>query len=227
MWMGSTWLASGLCLSHDYSQGFSRHLRHPPYTVGYRSCFACREKWTLPSTSVTVCSLWDPTCDLKDSASVASDSKRIFHCQIHSGCTYSKCLQADSSPFPNTVWCDSPLQCDHTYGTDLVENFELMFGGYSGFQVAVRGWCSWNSLFWIWQTPRDSVGILQHFPLGGHVHKVPAEAVAVSASPAALVSQRCCGCSSNLISLKTISGVIAAAHALAQLALRPSESLDA
>lgn len=44
----------------------------------------------------------------------------------------------------------------------------------------------------------------------------------VSASSAAPVFQQCCGCSSNLISLKTISRVIAAVHALVQLALSPS-----
>lgn len=117
--------------------------------------------------SLTVCSLQDATCDLKDRASVASDSKRIFHCKIHAGCTCSKCLQADSSPFPNTVLCDSPLQCDHTYGIDLVENFELTFGEGSGFQVAVRGWCSRTVYFKYDRSQGIQWSSCSSFPCGG------------------------------------------------------------
>lgn len=81
VWMGSTWLASDLCLSNDYPHAFPRHLRNLPW----RSllCFQSEMNFAKRLCSIMVCSFQDPTCDLKDSVSLAPDSKRIFHCKTH------------------------------------------------------------------------------------------------------------------------------------------------
>lgn len=84
--------------------------------------------------SIRACSLQDPTGDLRDSVSLASDSKNCFPLW-----NTSKYLQGDSSLLPNTSLCANLLQCHHMYDIYPVENFELMSEEQPHFQVLVRG----------------------------------------------------------------------------------------
>lgn len=83
--MGSIWLASGLCLSNDYPpspQASQKPTFDPRYSSQRMLCFQNKMNFAKYLCSIIACSLQDPMCDLKDSVSLASDSKSIFHCKI-------------------------------------------------------------------------------------------------------------------------------------------------